>query len=134
MANGFGKACRLLKTEDFSSVFALKRQRSRQLIQVFYADHASGPRLGLVVGKKAAKRANRRNFMKRVIREWFRLHQQSLPPQDFVVRVRQAFDRSNADQARAELAELLGTPPRRQPENPDIPAADTVSGSLKKAA
>ena len=50
-------------------------------------------RLGLVVGKKAAKRANKRNYMKRVIREWFRLHQHELPAKDFVVRVRVMFER-----------------------------------------
>ena len=65
------------------------------------------PRLGLVVGKKTAKRANKRNYMKRVIREWFRLHRHELPPHDFVVRVRQRFDRSNAADARTELAQLM---------------------------
>jgi ribonuclease P protein component len=45
--------------------------------------------------------------MKRVIREWFRLHRDELPPHDFVVRVRQRFDRSNAADARTELAQLM---------------------------
>ena len=60
-----------------------------------------------MVSKKAAKRANARNYMKRVIREWFRLHRDELPPHDFVVRVRQRFDRSNAADARTELAQLM---------------------------
>ena len=109
MANRFGKAYRPPKTAEFSAVFALRKQRSRSLIQVLQsADNRLGyARLGLVVGKKAAKRANRRNYMKRVIREWFRLHKSTLPPQDFVVRVRVAFDRETAAQARQQLAELM---------------------------
>lgn len=63
--------------------------------------------MGLVVGKKAAKRANKRNYMKRVIREWFRCNKHLLPPKDFVVRVKILFDRGCADAARAELAELM---------------------------
>ena len=106
--NRFGKVYRLLKTDEFSSVFVFGKRRSRTLVQVLRAENTQGcARLGLVVGKKAAKRANRRNFMKRVIREWFRLHRHELPALDFVVRVRTAFDRETAAQARSELAELM---------------------------
>ena len=105
----FGKQYRLLKTDDFSSVFALRKQRSRLLLQVLQSENNvfEHTRLGLVVSKKAAKRANARNYMKRVFREWFRLHRDELPPHDFVVRVRQRFDRSNAADARTELAQLM---------------------------
>lgn len=64
-------------------------------------------RLGLVVSKKAAKRANRRNYMKRVIRDWFRRHKHLLPPHDFVVRVKITFDEHTANTARAELADMM---------------------------
>ena len=64
-------------------------------------------RLGLVVGKKAAKRANKRNYMKRVIREWFRLHQHELPAKDFVVRVRVMFEREQYREGCKQLAELM---------------------------
>ena len=106
---GFSKQYRLLKTDDFSSVFALKNRRSRDLLQVSQsADNALGhPRLGLVVSKKTAKRAHDRNYMKRVIRDWFRLNQHQLPPHDFVVRVRQAFNRETAPEARSQLAQLM---------------------------
>lgn len=109
MDNRFGKSHRLLKTEDFSSVFVLRKQRSRVYLQVLRLENnALGyPRLGLVVGKKAAKRANRRNFMKRVIREWFRQHKHLLPAHDFVVRVKMAFDETNVAAARDELAQLM---------------------------
>jgi len=87
----------------------LKNRRSRDLLQVSQsADNALGhPRLGLVVSKKTAKRAHDRNYMKRVIRDWFRLNQHQLPPHDFVVRVRQAFNRETAPEARNQLAQLM---------------------------
>ncbi|MFC2506121.1 MAG: ribonuclease P protein component [Kingella sp. (in: b-proteobacteria)] len=109
MDNCFSKAYRLLKTEDFSSVFAFKKQRSRSLLQVMFSeDNGFGhARLGLIVSKKAAKRANRRNFMKRVIRDWFRQHKHDLPSRDFVVRVRVAFYRDDAKIARQQLTELM---------------------------
>lgn len=109
MDYGFGKQYRLLKTDDFSSVFALRNRKSRDLLQVSQsADNGLGhPRLGLVVGKKTAKRANKRNYMKRVIRDWFRLHKADLPPHDFVVSVSRPFNRENAAQAREQLAQLM---------------------------
>ncbi len=89
----FGKRYRLLKTEDFSSVFALRHLKSRPAVQVWQKPNGlPHPRLGLVVAKKTAKRANRRNYMKRVLREWFRLNRHRLAANDVIVRVRQPFD------------------------------------------
>ena len=109
MDNRFGRQYRLLKTDDFSSVFALKNRRSRDLLQVLQSgdNGLNHPRLGLVVGKKAAKRANARNYMKRVIRDWFRRHKETLPPHDFVVQVRRPFTRENAADAREQLAQMM---------------------------
>lgn len=109
MDNRFGKIYRLLQTEDFSSVFALRKQRSRFFLHVLQSDNngLGHARLGLVVSKKIAKRANKRNFMKRVIREWFRHNKQLLLPCDYVVRVRVAFDRETVAQARVQLAQLM---------------------------
>lgn len=106
---GFGKQYRLLKTDDFSSVFAFRNRRSRDLLQVSQSgdNGLNHPRLGLVVSKKTAKRANRRNYMKRVIRDWFRCHKENLPPHDFVVQVRRPFTRENAAQAREQLLQLM---------------------------
>ncbi|WP_066567572.1 ribonuclease P protein component [Snodgrassella sp. CFCC 13594] len=104
----FGKRYRLLKTDDFSSVFALRQQRSRGCLHVLQADKGLDyPRLGVVVGKKTAKRANRRNYMKRVVREWFRCHKQALLPRDYVVRVRQPFTAKDAEAVRRIMSDLL---------------------------
>lgn len=44
-------------------------------------------RLGVVVAKKLAKRANVRNLLKRIARELFRRHRAELPAHDLVVRL-----------------------------------------------
>jgi ribonuclease P protein component len=45
-------------------------------------------RLGLIVGRKVEPRAVRRNYLKRLVREAFRLHQGDIGSQDVVVQVR----------------------------------------------
>lgn len=109
MNKGFGKQYRLLKTEDFSSVFALRKQQNSPLLHILRShDNGLGhARLGLVVGKKTAKRANKRNYMKRCLREWFRLHRSELPPRDYVIRVRRRFERGQAAEVFAQLQQLL---------------------------
>lgn len=107
--NRFGKPYRLLKTEDFSSVFAFKQSRSLSFIQILYSadNHLGHARLGLIVAKKVAKRAHCRNYMKRSIREWFRQHKQDLPSVDFIVRVRVPFAANNIHIVWLQLTELM---------------------------
>lgn len=54
----------------------------------FYLEQrdAGGPRLGLLVTRKHAARANARNRIKRCVREAFRLEQGRLGPMDVLVR------------------------------------------------
>ena len=47
---------------------------------------AGGPRLGLLVTRKHAARANERNRLKRCVREAFRLEQERLGALDLLVR------------------------------------------------
>lgn len=107
MNQGFSKTERLLKTDEFSSVFALRRSRHGRYVQVLLGEASSHPRLGLVVAKKVAKRAHERNYMKRVLREWFRLNKQNLPAQDIVVRAKLKFEHAEFDAVCAEMQRLL---------------------------
>ena len=107
MNQGFSKTERLLKTDEFSSVFALRRSRHGRYVQVLLGEAQAHPRLGLVVAKKVAKRAHERNYMKRVLREWFRLHKQQLPAQSIVVRAKIKFEQEDFQAVWQEMQRLL---------------------------
>ncbi|ACT49248.1 ribonuclease P protein component [Methylotenera mobilis] len=92
----FTKQAKLIKTDEFSSVFNFRKRIFAQFLAVHYQPNAlARPRLGLVVGKKTAKSAVHRNYMRRVLREFFRLHQQSINPLDLVVRVQKKFNKKD---------------------------------------
>ncbi len=61
-------------------------------------------RLGLVVGKRALRRAHERNRAKRVLRETFRRRRQALPSMDIVIQVT---DDASNDAYRASMDALL---------------------------
>lgn len=67
------KEAKLCKTDEFSSVFALRRAISGPRVKIHFGPsplpHA---RLGVVVAKRQAKRAVDRNRFKRMAREAFR--------------------------------------------------------------
>lgn len=64
-------------------------------------------RLGIVVSKKTARRAVARNYMRRLVREWFRYHREEISGQDVVVRVNKPFGNTDFDQVQAELGRLF---------------------------
>jgi ribonuclease P protein component len=86
------KQAKLVKTDDFSSVFNLrKRIANKHLVMRYRPSENKGPRLGLIVAKKTAKLAVQRNYMRRVLRELFRLNQHQLPSVDLVIQVQKVF-------------------------------------------
>ena len=87
---------KLKKTEEFSFVFDFRRRLSSEhLVLHFRPNNLGYARLGLVTSKKVAKTAVARNYMRRVLRELFRLNQPTLPACDMVINVRKKFVRAD---------------------------------------
>jgi ribonuclease P protein component len=104
----FTRRQRLLKTDEFSSVFSLRRTQSNAFFQVWSRPNDLGyARLGVVAAKKIDKRAVGRNRVKRLVREAFRVHAARLSGVDLIVRAKQPLRRSNCADARAALERLL---------------------------
>ena len=84
---GYGHALRLTKKIEFDRVFRqAKVRRSQPPLRLLALPNAmTTPRLGIVVGKRAVRRAVDRNRVKRAIRESFRNEQQRLPSMDIIV-------------------------------------------------
>ena len=86
------KQAKLVKTDDFSSVFNLRKRIANKHLVIRSCPNAyKGARLGLIVAKKTAKLAVQRNYMRRVLRELFRLNQHQLPAVDLVIQVQKVF-------------------------------------------
>lgn len=105
---GFGKQYRITKTDEYSSVFRLRCAKSGEYFQLFGRPNGlANARIGLVVSRKVAKQAVQRNYMKRVVREFFRHNRSNYSGIDIVVRVRQRFGRDTRPAALAELASMI---------------------------
>ncbi len=82
----FNRGLRLLTPVQYKYVFQDPLRASTPEITILARNnHLDTPRLGLAVPKKHLKRAHERNRVKRLCREYFRLHQHKLPNYDFVV-------------------------------------------------
>ena len=102
------KQAKLLKTDDFSSVFNLrKRIANKHLIVRYCPNNLKHARLGLVVSKKNAKSAVKRNYMRRVLLELFRLNQHKLPHVDLIIQVQFLFEKSQFVLIKQEFESLM---------------------------
>ncbi|HEV7716232.1 MAG TPA: ribonuclease P protein component [Steroidobacteraceae bacterium] len=98
---------RLRRKPDFEAVHARGRRMGNGLFAVTARINDQGAaRLGLAVASKTAGGSVKRNRIRRVIRESFRLHQHELPAVDIVVSARaRAKDAPNSE-LRAGIEEL----------------------------
>ena len=85
---GFSKQQRLRRRAQISTVLARGRSTSSAGMQLHSMPGDSGPRLGVIAGRRAWPRAVDRNRFRRLVRETFRLLQHRLQARDYIVRVR----------------------------------------------
>ena len=105
---GFTSRFKIKKTDEFSSVFNFRKRINGVALTLHYMPNQLGhARLGVVVGKKTAKRAVQRNYMKRVLRELFRQQQSVLAGVDILARPQKAFTRPEYAMIRDEFLQLL---------------------------
>ena len=103
----FASTHRLLKADEFSSVFLFRKVRFGTYLKIYFKpNELNNSRLGLIVSKKVHKRANRRNYMKRVIRELFRHNYQYWANYDIVVRVNKYYSQTDFNNISAEFIRL----------------------------
>lgn len=106
--HGYPKRSHLRKTDEISSVFDFRRRHAGQYLTVLAKPNSLGyPRLAVMVPRRVSRLAVARNYMRRVVRETFRLHQHQTAALDIVVRVTRQFDREQFAAVREELIQHL---------------------------
>ncbi|KVP47406.1 ribonuclease P protein component [Burkholderia ubonensis] len=129
----FPKAARLLKTDEFSSVFRLRPWRRSAHFVIYGKPTGQPARLGLVVGKKYAPRAVTRNLVKRLARDAFRLRRAEFTGYDLLLRQHTRFDKKALPSAAsaplaamcaAEIRELLDRAAREIARRASKPASE----------
>ena len=89
MSNAFPKAKRLLKKEEYESVFKQSKKTKKIETDVFFVlaspNDKQIARIGFALSKKVLPKAHMRNRVKRIFREDFRTKAITLKPVDIVV-------------------------------------------------
>jgi len=87
VSQDFSREKRLLTPRHFKAVFDSPTGKvpGKNLLLLARNNDLDHPRLGLVIGKKSVKLSVERNRLKRLMRESFRLHQDSLVGWDIVI-------------------------------------------------
>jgi ribonuclease P protein component len=102
----FARARRIVKTDEFSSVFRLRpAQRTAHFVLYTRSNQLTHARLGVVVAKRFAPRAVTRNTIKRVARELFR--QSCLSSLDCIVRLSKPVNTKQGPATTAALKSAL---------------------------
>jgi ribonuclease P protein component len=105
-SHDFARARRIVKTDEFSSVFRLRpSQKSAHFVLYTRLNQLPHARLGVVVAKRFAPRAVTRNTIKRLTREIFRVT--GLPAIDCVVRLARPVNSKDGPATTAKLKAAL---------------------------
>ena len=105
-SSDFARIRRIVKTDEFSSVFRLRPvYRTAHFVLYTRVNALAHARLGVVAAKRLAPRAVTRNTVKRLTRELFRLT--ALPPIDCIVRLSKAVNSRKGPATNGQLKTLL---------------------------
>ncbi|MFZ5758314.1 MAG: ribonuclease P protein component [Thermodesulfobacteriota bacterium] len=109
---GLPKTALLSKPGEFQAVYRQgRRLRGKEFSVIILPNGLSTSRLGISV--HGVKRAVRRNRIKRIIREFYRVHRRFItPPSDVVIAVRRDFSLASPRQVTESIAPLLDLPLR----------------------
>ena len=111
----FCRAYRLLKTDEFSSVFAFRRSFRGRFYTLYYRPTELGTaRLGVTVAKKLVRRANGRNLIKRIAREVFRRQRENLPSCDLIFRLHAPVGTARRMELNMDVRQLLDRLPGKR--------------------
>lgn len=103
----FPRKHRLVTKAEFKSIFDKSQKVSQRYWVVLHKPNQTNyARLGLVVGKRVANSAVKRNRIKRVIRESFRHYQNGLTGVDIIVIARQQCDKLSKQKLREGMDQL----------------------------
>ncbi len=99
---------RILRRNEFSAVFQRGKRIHSEYLTIILSQNALGNRrIGIVAGKRAGN-AVRRNRMKRLLREFFRLNKHRLPvSQDILIIARKDFSFMKAQDLCTEIEKIL---------------------------
>lgn len=104
----YGRHRRIVKTDEFSSVFRLRPAHRTDHFVLYVRPNSLGhARLGVVVAKRFAQRAATRNLVKRLAREIFR--KAALGPVDCIVRLGKPVVGRDQSAASRALKAAVGT-------------------------
>ena len=92
---GFGRSKRLLTKAAYKAVFddSPYRVSHRNLLMLARPNGLKEARLGLIVAKKNVRLAVKRNRIKRVVRDSFRLNQRTVETLDIIFLARRGLDK-----------------------------------------
>jgi ribonuclease P protein component len=101
---GFPRAVRLTGPAQYRRVFSdAKRVSDAGFTLLVRENGGPGPRLGLAISRKCARRAVDRQRIKRIIRESFRRHRGQIAPVDIVIMCRAAVLEWDNERIRSSL-------------------------------
>lgn len=108
-SQAFTRQLRLLTGSQYQTVFDHSQWKvgNAAFLLLATANHQDHPRLGLVIGRKRAKRAVDRACIKRRTREQFRLRQDALAGLDIILLVRGRIDHPDPAQVTLQLGQLF---------------------------